>query len=327
MKTGFDSIRVGIFFLLGLALIYSVYAVIGSGRLSSSDGYTVRAVFEDIGTISSGADVRMAGVRIGQVEATRLEAGKGVLLLRIEPEVAIPADSVARLTQSSLLGQSYVDMDYGQSGERLEAGAEVLAESGATFGEILTELQQAGENLNAALGGMAEADFGNVGELVDNLNALVGENRGRIDNLMVNLEAISDKLNSGQGTLGKLINEEGLYAELTATVGDFRTAAGDLQESLSGVRELTEQVRAGDGTLGRLLTDDTIVEELEATAANLRQFSEDLRDGNGTLGKLVSDDSLYYKLQGMVDKADQALSGVGDSGPITAVGAVSGALF
>lgn len=327
MKNGMESIRVGIFFLLGIALIYAVYAVIGGGRLASSDGYAVRATFEDIGTIAEGADVRMAGVRIGQVETTRLEAGKGVLVLRIQEDVEIPADSVARLTQSSLLGQSYVDMEYGSAGERLEAGDEMLAETGATFGEILAELQRAGENLNKALDGFGEANFGNVGELVDNLNTLVTDNRDRFDNLMTNMEELSIKLNRGEGTLGKLINEDGLYTELTATVGDFRTAAGDLQESLAGVKELTEQVRSGEGTLGRLLTDDNIVEELETTAANLREFSENLRDGNGTLGKLVNDDSLYFKLQGMVDKADQALSGVGDSGPITAVGAVSGALF
>jgi phospholipid/cholesterol/gamma-HCH transport system substrate-binding protein len=52
-----------------------------------------------------------------------------------------------------------------------------------------------------------------------------------------------------------------------------------------------------------------------------------LNSGEGTLGKLVTDDSLYIELQAMLNKADQALDSMGDSGPITAVGAVSGALF
>jgi phospholipid/cholesterol/gamma-HCH transport system substrate-binding protein len=59
----------------------------------------------------------------------------------------------------------------------------------------------------------------------------------------------------------------------------------------------------------------------------MRAFSDKLNSGEGTLGKLVADDSLYLELRGMLNKADQALDSLGDSGPITAAGAVSGALF
>jgi phospholipid/cholesterol/gamma-HCH transport system substrate-binding protein len=327
MNHTFESIRVGVFFVLGVVLIYAVYSVIGSGHFKGTDGYTLEATFEDIGTVSAGTDVRMAGVRVGQVEEARLADGKGRLSLLIDPEVRIPEDSIARITMASLLGQSYISVDYGKAGSMLEPGAEILAETGPTFTEVLAEVQQLGESLNEAIGGFSTAGSGEMGELMKNLNALVTDNRERFDTVMANLEELTGKLNRAEGTLGKLINDDGLYDELTAVVGDFRTAATDFQDSMSGASDLLTRVEQGEGTLGRLLVDDGIAADLEATADNLRKFSEDLKAGKGTLGKLVQDDTLYTELRSMMNKADQALDSVGDSGPITAVGAVSGALF
>lgn len=51
------------------------------------------------------------------------------------------------------------------------------------------------------------------------------------------------------------------------------------------------------------------------------------RSGEGTLGKLINDDSLYTSTQSTMKKADRALDGLDDSGPITAVGIVAKSLF
>ena len=60
---------------------------------------------------------------------------------------------------------------------------------------------------------------------------------------------------------------------------------------------------------------------------NLKELSAKLNKGEGTLGKLMSDDTMYKEIQGIVKKADRALDGLGDQGPITAVGVVANALF
>ena len=166
-----------------------------------------------------------------------------------------------------------------------------------------------------------------MGELFSNLNGLVTDNRARFDNVMANLESITNKLDSSQGTLGKLINDDAMYDELLSVVSGLQSASSDMEVALGGAREIIDKVKAGEGTLGKLLVDDSIAAELQTTMANMREFSEKLNSGEGTLGKLVTDDTLYYELQSMLNKADQALDSMGDSGPITAVGAVSGALF
>lgn len=328
MNATFQSIRVGVFFVLGAVLIYAVYSVIGSKTFGKSEGYTLTATFNDIRTLTNGADVRIAGVRIGEVSSTELVDGRGRVVLSIDPKYSIPDDSVAKIMMSSLLGQNYLAIDFGKDSSTLGDGDEILAVESADFNQILAEVQQLGEKLNSLADNFSGfGGDGEMGQLFTNLNALVTDNRSRFDTTMSNLESITTKLDASEGTLGKLINEDGLYTELTGVVGQLRTAADDMSEALGGARDLIAKVESGEGTLGRLINSNTIADELEATVANLRSFSEDLKSGKGTIGKLVSDDTLYYEIKGLLNKADQALDSVGDSGPITALGAVSGALF
>ena len=327
MNQTFQSIRVGIFFVLGVILIYAVYTVIGTRQFASETGYSVIAEFEDVRTITTGSDVRMAGVRVGEVSGAALSKGRGQVTLRIDETVEIPVDSVAQIAMSSLLGQHYIAIDYGNETDILTDGAEIMADAGPDFNEILEEVQQLGEKLNKMADGFSGLDGSGMGELFSNLNGLVTDNRSRFDSVMGNLESITNKLDGSKGTLGKLINDEEMYIELMGVVTELKSASGDMQDALGGAKEIIAQVQAGEGTLGKLLVDDSIALELEATMANMREFSDKLNSGEGTLGKLVTDDSLYYELQSMLNKADQALDSMGDSGPITAVGAVSGALF
>jgi phospholipid/cholesterol/gamma-HCH transport system substrate-binding protein len=73
--------------------------------------------------------------------------------------------------------------------------------------------------------------------------------------------------------------------------------------------------------------DDTAGNDLKATVANLRAVSDKLAKGEGTLGKLINDDTLFNTAQGTLKKADRALDGMNDAGPITAVGIVANTLF
>ncbi|MFO7724075.1 MAG: MlaD family protein [Oceanipulchritudo sp.] len=327
MNQTLQSIRVGIFFVLGLILIYAVYTVIGSGSLKSDGGYSVEAGFDDIRTLAAGADVRMAGVRIGTVDETGLSEGRGKIRMNIDSKVRIPEDSVARIAMASLLGQNYVSVEYGRSSQMLEEGDRVNSLESPDINAILGEVQDLGERLNSIVDNFPDLDESGMGDLFSNLNDLVTENRDQFDTVMSNLEELTVKLNSGEGTLAKLINEDTLYTDILVGVDEFRAASTDMNEALSGVSDLMRRVEAGEGTLGRLLVGDAIADELETSVANLRAFSDKLNSGEGTLGKLVADDALYTQLRSMLNKADSALNSLSDAGPITAVGAASSALF
>lgn len=327
MNHTYQTVRVGLFFLIGLALIYVVYSVIGDQRLREGSGYKIMATYDDIKTVTRGADVRMAGVRIGEVESTFLRNGRGEMALRIMAEYQIPADSVARIAIASLLGQNYIAVEYGSGSAFLSGGDEILTEDSMDINKLFSQLGELGEKMSGIADQFSGFGEGEMGDFFGNMNGLVSENRDSLGNIVKNLETLTATLNSTEGTIGKLINDDGAYNEIMATVAEIQGAAKDARGSLANVQGIFDRLERGDGTLGMLLNDDTIARNLNETVANFNKFSKQLSDGEGTLGKLLGDDELYRELQAILQKAQRALDGMGDAGPITAAGAVSGALF
>jgi len=327
MKQTLQYVRVGLFFVLGLALIYVTYTVIGNNTFGKKEGYQLVAQFNDLKTLTPGSDVRMAGVRIGEVSETRLIEGKAQAVLRIDPKFQIPDDSVAAIGVASLLGQNYIAVNYGESQSMAHDGMQLKTRPTADFNDIMNEVSQLSQKFNQIADSFSGFGGDDMGNLFTNLNAMVEENRQQLDTIVDRIDSITMKLDEGEGTLGKLINDDTAYARAVEAIDEIKLAASDARTTLDEAQGIIADVKSGQGSIGRLLYDDTAARELEATIANFNEFSTKLNSGEGTLGKLVNDDELYVELRSMLQKAEQTLDTVGDAGPVSAVGTASGALF
>ena len=306
------------------------FETLSGGKLFRDDGYTLVAGFPSLKDLKVGDEVRMAGVKVGAVEKTRLGHGRAEAVLRINEGVQIPNDTTASIAMSGLIGTNYVGIDLGSGhAPALPPGAEIATKVTPDLNTIMADIGSLGQKLQGTLDSFGQALNGNgkEGGLFQKLDRLVSENDGKITATMTNLQEITTKINDGQGTLGKLVNDPALHDELLATVGEIKAAADDAKKFMSNAQSIVDQVKSGKGTLGTLVFDETAGNDLKATAANLRAVSDKLAKGEGTLGKLINDDALYNTAQSTLKKADRALDGLGDSGPITAVGVVANSLF
>jgi phospholipid/cholesterol/gamma-HCH transport system substrate-binding protein len=159
------------------------------------------------------------------------------------------------------------------------------------------------------------------------LNAMVDENRSKLNTITSNLEQVTTKLAAGEGTLGKLINEEEAYTELMLAVEQIREAAESANTFMSEAESMVAHLKDGEGALGTLLYDETTTENLRTTMNNLQELSTKLNSGDGTLGRLINDDSLYIEAESTIKKVNRAVDGLADQGPITAVGVAANSLF
>ncbi|MDA0800920.1 MAG: outer membrane lipid asymmetry maintenance protein MlaD [Proteobacteria bacterium] len=102
-----------------VALAYEAVDVKGSG------GYEIAAEFGSTGGLSVGDDVRISGIKVGQITAQQLDPITYVakVSMAIEPTIKIPSDSSARITAASLLGGNYLELMPGAATETLAAGA------------------------------------------------------------------------------------------------------------------------------------------------------------------------------------------------------------
>ena len=324
------SARVGLFFVFGVALIWVVFQSLSTGKITREDGYELVAHFKTLKELKPGDEVRMAGVKIGTVESTRLEGRRAVAVLLVSQKIQVSKDATATIAMASLLGSNYVSLDLGSANVGfLSPGATVHTEDTPDLNTIVRELGDVGTKIDTALSGFSQSvNGGKTGPgLIGKLDKMVDDNGVKINRITTNLEQITDKINRGQGTIGKLVNDDTLNNQLLATVGEIKSAATETKSFVSSAQAIVNQVKSGQGTLGVLLYDKASADNLKVTLRNVRELSDKLNEGKGTLGKLFNDDSLYLQAQGAVKKLDRTLDGMGDEAPVSAVGSAAQALF
>ena len=331
MNNTSQTIRVGLFFLLGLALAWITFESLNGGRLFKKQGYTLVAGFANLKGLKTGDEIRMAGVKVGAVDLTRLAGLRVEALLAVEPGVKIPADAVASIEQSSLLGSNYLGITFGTPGGLLlKDGDEIKTKATVDMSEVISQLGALGSKLEQVADGVSKALGGGESgsaSLFGKLDKLVTENGPKLTETLNNLQDVTAKLKNGEGTIGKLLNDPKMHDELLASVGEIKKAAADARTFMGDAKLIVADVKSGKGTLGMLLYDEPTSNSLKASLNNLKEVSAKLNSGQGTLGKLISDDSLYLSVQSTMKKADRMIDGLGDQGPITAVGVAANSLF
>jgi phospholipid/cholesterol/gamma-HCH transport system substrate-binding protein len=324
------SARVGLFFVFGIALIWVVFESLSAGKLSRDHGYTLVAHFRNLKELKVGDEVRMAGVKIGAVQSTELQGRQAVATLLIDDKIQIAKDSTATIGMAGLLGSNYVALDLGSDNVGfLAPGDAVKSVDTPDLNTIVRELGDIGTKVDTALSGFSQSLNGGAQGpgLLGKIDKLVDENSGKIGQITTNLQEITDKINKGQGTLGKLVNDDQLHRDLLATMGEIKGAATEAKDFVANAQSVIDQVKSGKGTIGVLLYDQESADNLKVTMRNVREISDKLNQGKGTLGKLFNDDSLYLQAQGAVKKLDRALDGMSDEAPVSAVASAAQALF
>lgn len=159
------------------------------------------------------------------------------------------------------------------------------------------------------------------------------------------LQTIMDSVNSGEGTLGKLLKDESMYNNMATISQNLMDITSRLQRGegslgklliaddgqlyddgtalMGNLRIISQNLAEGQGTLGKLISgDDVAYQDMEATLAAIRSISESISEGEGTLGRLVRDAKLYDETTLLVEDVRAAVDDLREASPITSFGSV-----
>ncbi|WP_243047971.1 outer membrane lipid asymmetry maintenance protein MlaD [Dyella sp. RRB7] len=165
------AVGTGLFIVLGFAALgYLATQTTSVANTSRGPSYTVEAHFANIGQLKERAPVKVAGVRIGQVQSIVLDPGKETADVKLSIDQRynqIPDDSVATIFTSGLLGDQYVGVQYGHSKNPVAAGGTLaLTRPAQQLEEMLGKFFGAGgvaDNLSGSY--LVKARFSNIGAL------------------------------------------------------------------------------------------------------------------------------------------------------------------
>ncbi|HVF28352.1 MAG TPA: hypothetical protein VM943_08945, partial [Pyrinomonadaceae bacterium] len=155
----------------------------------------------------------------------------------------------------------------------------------------------------------------------------------QLDKLSEQFTGIAAKINEGEGSIGRFVNDEAFYNNLNSAIRDtqgvirqIQTGQGSagrfvndpaLYNNLAGIstqlQAIAEDLRAGRGTAGRLLTDDALYNEARSTFSRFNRSVDeinlivtDLRQGRGTAGRLLTDEAIYDDARAAIARVNTA---------------------
>lgn len=330
MKNTLET-RLGIFFALALIAGVVILEIAGTRDLWSK-GYRVLAHFDNIQELKEGDPVKMAGVDVGHVEKIQLATNKVEVVMSINKKAAVKTDSKASIKFVGLMGQNYISVTFGSAtAPKVTPNTLIDSEEQADLNSLMVKLQGVAEGVQGLTKNFSGENFSNLlGPFTDFLK----ENNPKLTAILGNLQLISTRIAQGQGTVGRLINEDTLYvsavttvSNLNASVDQMKPLFNDVKLTLDQARGVVTQVNQGQGTIGKLIKDETLYRESTTAMSNLREILQKINQGQGSVGKLVNDESFLNNAKLTLQKVEKATEGLEDQGPLSVMGIMVNSLF
>ncbi|MFT4201202.1 MAG: MCE family protein [Gordonia sp. (in: high G+C Gram-positive bacteria)] len=272
---------------LVLALV-AVFVVAGAHIGKKS----VDGDFEQAGGIRSGDKVRVAGIDVGEVTGTKLVPVNGDtpahvnVSMKVDKDVDIKSNGSAEIKMSTLLGQRYVDISLGDTGDKLKDGHFALG-----FTRVPYDLQKTIEAGTPILAGVDPDDLSSsLTDLNKQLSGTPALARPTIDGLA----RMSEVITSRKDQINQLIKDtkqvtsivDDNQVQLATIIGQGQQLANKIvtrealvTRLLDGIATLTREAQAigeqNAGQLAPMLANiQTISQGLEKNRANLRKMLE-----------------------------------------------------
>lgn len=235
-----NQIKVGLFLAVGVFILVFSIIILGSNKSLFTNSARLVTFFDSVQGLNTGSIVSLAGVRVGNVEKIDFDEVRNLVkvIFMIDQQYVkkIKNDSKIELRTQGALGDKYLYITPGTEGAIVQELAEIKAEYGndilsvlsrrgsesERLFDVLAEFQKFMLNLNAQnkipnLINKLDLAAGNLNES----SALIKKSlaSGKLDTSIEKMDRIMSKIDSGQGTLGALINDRTIHDRLKTILG------------------------------------------------------------------------------------------------------------
>jgi phospholipid/cholesterol/gamma-HCH transport system substrate-binding protein len=309
-----SQLRVGLTVLFAsVTLAVLIFLMSGTTGLFTPK-ITLKAYFDNAQGLRPGAPVRLAGVDVGNVSAVRVVRNKARTPVEVTMRVntrysfSLRKDSVTSMSTAGVLGETFIDIDSSQAkGAEALDGDTLATRDTPDIQDVVRASQGTLQNLDALLKrtdrilAYVESGQGSIGKLVYDPTLY-----NRFSDTVSEFKGIVDQVRSGQGSLGKLVASDEAYNKAIAAVDKLNAVIDDLQQ--------------GKGTAGKFLKDPSLYNNANDTIANVKKLTDDINAGKGAIGKLTKDEVLAQKLGNTISKlsalTDRLEAGEGTAGKL-----------
>ena len=299
------ELRVGIVVIVSFLLLALAMFFVGGQTGFLGPKYTIVAYFENANNLRTGAEVHLEGVTIGNVNAVRIskladpkKAVEAELRLDQTYQNIIRTDSKVTIKTIGLLGDSAIDIT-----------------RGSDAGQVIEDL-----------GTIQGSEEGDIRKIVQGTNDFIAN----LQVLSDDVKKMAERVEGGEGTLGKLLTDTSIYDNANATMGEAHAFVRDLRNGngtvgklvsddelysrvnhmMDRVDTLIDTVQHGHGTAARFINDPALYDKTDRILARVESVTDRIDRGEGTLGKLSKDETVYNEFRDSVNKFSMLVASI-----------------
>lgn len=239
------GVFVGFFVLLGMLFFVGGILMVGNLHETFKNKMEVVALFDDVNGLQKGNNIWFSGVKIGTVSSLHFYGKSQVeVLIKIDTKTQqyIRRDAMVKISSDGIIGNKILII-YGGS---------------STAGQI-----QEGDTLGV------EKTFSTE----DMINTLQ-ENNKNVLAITNDFKVISKSLAAGEGTIGKLLKEDDVYANINAATASLKLASVKADQLVGSLNTFSSGLNK-KGSLANELTTDTIVfKSVKVSVRQLQQMAD-----------------------------------------------------
>ena len=282
------AVIVGLFVFLGFAFLIAGTLMVGNLHETFTNKMEIVSHFDDVGGLQKGNNVWFSGVKIGTVSSIDFHGKSQVEVhLKIDKKTQqyVRKDAMVKLSSDGLIGNKILVI-YGGTDKfpEIEEGDTLGVEKTFTSEDMINTLQENNVNMKAITD-----DF----------------------------KTISKSLAAGEGTIGKLLSDSSVYANINAATASLQSASKRADQLVGSLAVFSSNLNK-KGTLANELTTDTVIfNSVKATVVQLQQIADSATaivsnlkmassNPNSTIGVLLHDEESGARLKETIKKLESS---------------------
>ena len=236
---------VGLFVFLGLVFLVTGILMVGNLHETFKKKMKVVSLFDDVSGLQTGNNVWFSGVKIGTVNNVHFYGNSQVeVIMKIETKAQqyIRKDAKVKIGTDGLIGNKILVI-YGGSAraEEVQEGDTLEVEKTFSSDDVMNTLQENNRNLLA---------------------------------ITTDFKSISKKLASGEGTIGKLINDNSVYANINAATASLQKASLKAHQLISSLENFSSGLNKKGTLANELVTDTVVFNSMKASVLQLQTMAD-----------------------------------------------------
>ena len=277
------------------------------GAVGRSPGASIYHVeIANVGHLESNSPVMIDDVAVGSVGKMTVKDWHADVEVSVKPDVVVPANAVAKVGQTSLLGSMHMELNppLGQPPRgRLKPGATIPLDKSSTYPSTEQTLALLSVVINS--GGLAQ-----IGDIIHNVNAALSGHEGQIRDLLTRLDSFVGTLDQQRDNIIASIQGLNRLADTFAGQRDVITQAlrrlppalAVLIRERPRITEALDKLRVFGDTATRLVNDTQA--DLVKNLQNLEPTVRALADIGPDLDEAIAYTLTPYPLsQNLIDRA------------------------